>query len=74
MRRLLARPLRADELTVVKRSLADLTGFYDAHSKEAGELIVTGDSKPDSAQKPETLAAWTMLTNQLMNLDEVLNK
>ena len=73
-RRLLARPLRSDELTVVKRSLADLTGFYDAHSKEATELISTGDSKPDTALKPEPLAAWTMLTNQLMNLDEVLNK
>ncbi len=73
-RRLLARPFRADETTVVKRSLADLTGFYTSHSKEAGELINTGESKPDAALKPETLAAWTMLTNQLLNLDEVLNK
>ena len=26
------------------------------------------------AAKPATLAAWTMLANELMNLDEVLNK
>jgi len=72
--RLLARPFRAAELSVVKRSLAELTSFYADHAKEAGELITTGESKPDSALKPEILAAWTMLTNQLMNLDEVLNK
>jgi hypothetical protein len=73
-RRLLARPLRPAELLVVKRSLAELSSFYAAHTKEAGELIATGESKPDPALKPEALAAWTMLTNQLMNLDEVLNK
>ncbi len=73
-RRLLARPLRAEERTVVHRSLADLQTFYDAHPKEAQELITVGESKPDPSVKPERLAAWTMLTNQLMNLDEVLNK
>jgi len=73
-RRLLARPLRPEEVAVVKRSLNSLTSFYAGHSKEAGELIHTGESKPDATVAPETLAAWTMLTNQLMNLDEVLNK
>src|SRR5262249_46036725 len=67
-RRLLARPFRVDEVTVVKRSLAELSGFYSSHAKEAGELIATGDSKPDPSIKPELLAAYTMLTNQLMNL------
>jgi hypothetical protein len=73
-RRLLARPLRPAEQAVVSKSLADLKTFYDAHPKEAQELIMVGESKADPAVKPERLAAWTMLTNQLMNLDEVLNK
>ena len=73
-RRVVARPFKPAELIVIKRSLADLTNFYAAHSKEASELITTGETKPDAAIKPDTLAAWTMLTNQLMNLDEVLNK
>ena len=30
--------------------------------------------QPDPKLDPATLAAWTMLANQLMNLDEVLNK
>jgi hypothetical protein len=73
-RRLLARVLRPEERAVVRKSLADLQSFYDSHSKEAKELISTGDSKPDATLKPERLAAWTMLSNQMMNLDEALNK
>lgn len=74
VRRLLARPLRPAEQTVVRKSLTDLKNFYNAHPKEAQALIMTGESKPDASMKPERLAALTMLTNQLMNLDEVLNK
>jgi mono/diheme cytochrome c family protein len=73
-RRLLARSFRATELPVVRKCLADLSAFYKSHAKEAGELIATGESKPDTTLPAEQLAAWTMLTNQLMNLDEVLNK
>lgn len=73
-RRLIARPLRAEEQAVVNRSLADLESFYKGHTKEAQELITVGESKPDATLQPEQLAAWTMLVNQFLNLDEVLNK
>ena len=73
-RRLLARSFRPEEQTVVNKSLADLKSFYGANSKEAQALIMVGEAKADPALKPEMLAAWTMLANQLMNLDEVLNK
>jgi hypothetical protein len=33
-----------------------------------------GESKSDPAVDPAALAAWTMIANELMNLDEVLNK
>jgi hypothetical protein len=71
--RLLARPFTADEVAVVKQSLADLSAWYKDHPDEAKQLIVVGDSKPRAAD-PVQLASWTMLTNQLMNLDEVLCK
>ena len=71
--RLLARPFTADEVAVVKQSLADLAAWYKDHPDEAKQLIVVGDSKPRAAD-PIQLASWTMLTNQLMNLDEVLCK
>jgi hypothetical protein len=33
-----------------------------------------GESKPNEHLEPTTVAAYTMVVNQLMNLDEVLNK
>ena len=73
-RRLLCRPLRAEETTVVEASLNDLLAYYQAHPDEAKKLIAVGESKADPTLDPATLAAWTMLANELMNLDEVLNK
>ena len=72
--RLLARPLRAEEQKVVAASLAELTGYYEAHPADAQALIAVGESKPDASLAPPSLAAWTMLANEVMNLDEVLNK
>ena len=71
--RLLARRFSADELPVVKKSLADLAAWYTAHPDEAKQLITVGDSKPRATDAVQ-LASWTMLTNELMNLDEVLCK
>jgi hypothetical protein len=73
-RRLLARPLRAEELNVVTRSLNELLAHYRQNEEDAKKLITVGESKADAALAPGELAAWTMLVNQLMNLDEVLNK
>jgi hypothetical protein len=73
-KRLLARPFSSDELPIVKQSLADLLTHYQNHVEEAKQLIAVGESKPDAALDPAQLAAWTMLANELMNLDEVLNK
>jgi hypothetical protein len=73
-RRLLARPLSAAELTIVKASLADLIAHYRQHPDDAQQLITVGESKSDASLDPSLLAAWTMLANEMMNLDEVLNK
>ncbi|MDW8197549.1 MAG: DUF1553 domain-containing protein [Gemmataceae bacterium] len=72
--RLLARPFRAAEQKILRESLAQLRSHYHEHVAEAQKLITFGESKPDARINPAELAAWTMLTNQLMNLDEVLNK
>lgn len=72
--RLLARPLRADERAIVQQSLQEFTGFYGRQPEEATRLISLGDSKPASDIPPTQLAALTLVANQLMNLDEVLNK
>jgi hypothetical protein len=72
--RLMARPFRPAERTIVQASLRDFAAYYGANPKEAEKLITVGDSRPDASINAATLAAWTMLANQLMNLDEVLNK
>ena len=73
-RRVLARPLRPEEHAVVRGSLSKLEAFYRSHPDQAARLIAVGESKPDPVLDPPTLAAWTMLANELMNLDEFLNK
>ncbi|MBX7166192.1 MAG: DUF1553 domain-containing protein [Pirellulales bacterium] len=72
--RLLARPLRDDEQAIVNQSLAQLSAYYLAQPEAAAELLKVGHAPVDAALDPTLLAAWTMLTNELMNLDEVLCK
>lgn len=43
-------------------------------TEEAKKLIAVGESQADPKLEPSLLAARTMVVNQLMNLDEVLNK
>jgi hypothetical protein len=73
-RRLLSRPLRAEEAKVVRTSLEELLAHYKAHSDDAKKLLAVGEAKVDPTLDANTLAAWTMLANEMMNLDEVLNK
>ena len=72
--RLLARSFRPEERGIVRDSLMALLAEYKANPAAAKELIAFGESKADAALDPAELAAWTMLVNQVMNLDEVLNK
>jgi hypothetical protein len=73
-RRLLARPLTPAEVKIVLGVLGDLKAHYLGKVEEAKKLIAVGESKADAKLDPAMLAAWTMTVNQLMNLDEVLNK
>ncbi len=71
---LLARPFTDAEKKVVEASLKDLVDYYAVHPQDAKQLIAVGESKADAALDVPTLAAWTMLANEMLNLDEVLNK
>ncbi len=72
--RLLARPLRPEELKVTGSTLKYMLDYYRADKKDAAELLSVGESKPDPKLDKPTLAAYAMVANELMNLDEVLNK
>jgi hypothetical protein len=72
--RLLARRLDIRERAVVRKAYTDYLAYYDANPADAKKLISVGEAKTDTALSPVELAALTMVVNQLMNLDEVLNK
>jgi hypothetical protein len=61
-------------MRVVRENLADLLSYYKAHGDDAKKLVAVGESKPDPSLDRTLLAAWTMTANEMMNLDEVLNK
>jgi hypothetical protein len=71
---LVARRFEVRERDASKRAYHDFLRFYDGKPDEAKKLIAQGESKPDPSLGAPEFAAMTMLANQLMNLDEALNK
>ncbi|MFO1064521.1 MAG: DUF1553 domain-containing protein [Pirellulales bacterium] len=71
---LLCRSLRPEESTIVLESLTALRAKYASDAEAAAKLLAYGETKSESPATPAETAAWTMLVNELMNLDEVLNK
>jgi hypothetical protein len=69
-----ARTPNAKEVAELASALKDLQAEYAGKPDEAKKLISIGESQPDANLKPTDLAAWTMLANTVLNLDEVLNK
>jgi len=72
--RLLARPLTSKEKKIVTTSAEDLLAQYKSNPKAAEQLLAVGEMKADAKIDPTKLAAYTMVANELMNLDEVLTK
>ncbi len=72
--RLLARPLEPREKDILLRSLARFNDAYTKKPEDAARLIKVGDTPPDSRAPAPEQAAWTMVANQFLNLDETLNK
>lgn len=71
---LLCRQPRPPELDVLQQSLAELRSWYMANPADSQQVIEIGERPPASTVPAAELAAWTVLCNQLLNLDEVLNK
>ncbi len=71
---LLARSLQGPEQEVARKAYRDYLSYYGAHPDQAQKALAVGDSTADGNLPKAEFAAWTMVANQLMNLDEVLNK
>ena len=72
--RLLARDFGEKERAVVRRTYKGFVGYYGEHGQDAEKLLSTGESAPDEALPAAESAALTMVANQIINLDEALNK
>ncbi len=72
--RLMARDFGEKERAVARRAYDSFVGYYSEHGQDAQKLLSTGESAPDEALPAAESAALTMVANQIINLDEVLNK
>ncbi|MEZ5404264.1 MAG: DUF1553 domain-containing protein [Bryobacteraceae bacterium] len=70
----LARPFEGREREIAERAWRDYREHYRSHAEDAKRLVETGQSAPEAALETAELAAYTMLANQILNLDEALNK
>lgn len=71
---LLARPLSGDDLAVMKQSYLDFEKNYQQNVDAAKELSAAAVQAEKNKVGPVQLASWIMLSNQMLNLDEVINK
>ena len=72
--RVLARSFESRERRIVREAYEDYLSHYEASQADADSLLSVGESPLESRAQPAELAALTMLANQLLNLDEALNK
>jgi hypothetical protein len=64
----------AADLAELRSALKDLTAHYASRPDAARALIATGETKPDPHFDPGELAPWTVISNVVLNLDEVIGK
>lgn len=71
----LGRSASAKEKDILMAAQRDFLKHYQVNAKDAEALVSVGESPRlvASAELPK-LAAWTMVCNQILNLDETLNK
>jgi hypothetical protein len=72
--RLLNRELTTTEIEIVTETLDFSYAKFKAAPDKATALISVGESKPPAELDPAQLAAWTLIANQILNMDETLNK
>ncbi|BCX46444.1 bacterial Ig-like domain (group2) [Haloferula helveola] len=72
--RLIARKLVDEERAAVRKTLDDATKAFTADNEAAKTLISEGESEPNPDLPVAEVAAWTIVSSQILNLDEALTK
>jgi hypothetical protein len=69
-----ARPPSAGEVRVLRELLNQQLARYHGDKKAAGEFLKIGETAADAKIDQVELAAWTMVTSAILNLDETITK
>jgi mono/diheme cytochrome c family protein len=69
-----ARQPDPDEAAELVGVFGDHLAHFTANIEAAKRFIEVGELKPDESLDPVELAAWTMVANLILNLDEVVSK
>lgn len=72
--RLLARTFDGESREIVREVLDGTLESYKSSPDNASALITVGSTTPDKSLDSAEVAAWTMVTSKIFNLDETLNK
>ncbi|MEO8497000.1 MAG: DUF1553 domain-containing protein, partial [Planctomycetota bacterium] len=70
----LGRPMSEREQAILLSDQVEYLAYYQSKPDDAKALIAVGESKADDKLDVSDLAAWTMICNEVINLDEALNK
>ena len=71
-RAVLSRHPTGEEKQLVGNFLEKQLAKYEASPKEARKAVTFGESKPDPALSAVELAAWSLVANLVLNLDEAI--
>lgn len=64
----------AQEFTVLDKLYKKQLAHYEADQKAAAKVIAVGESKPNTKIPPPELAAWTLVTSTILNMDETITR
>jgi mono/diheme cytochrome c family protein len=72
--RILLRPVSERETGILRATFEKMAAHYAATPAAARQLLAVGESPAEPSVGAPQLAALTLVANQLLNLDETLNK
>lgn len=72
--RVLFRSPQGNEQQVLDTQYARALAWYKAHPEEARKALLHGQTPPDERLAPEKLAAATLLSTLILNLDEAISR
>ncbi|MFM7162083.1 MAG: DUF1553 domain-containing protein, partial [Planctomycetaceae bacterium] len=73
-RTVLARNLHLDEVRLLEGAVDDYRQRFDADPAKAKQVVSVGESRPVPSIPVPELATWTLISNLLLNTDEVVNR